>query len=35
LAHMVLSIALFVASTCASYVRLTSRFARRLHIINV
>src|SRR5215207_6242292 len=31
-AHMVLSIAQAVASTSASYVRLTSRFARRLHI---
>src|SRR5215210_5184575 len=32
LAHMVLSIAPAVASTSESYVRLTSRFARRLHI---
>src|ERR671912_645694 len=31
-AHMVLSIAQAVASTSATYVRLTSRFARRLHI---
>jgi hypothetical protein len=34
-AHMVLSIAQAVASTSASYLRLTSRFARRLHIINI
>src|ERR671910_1031655 len=35
LAHIVPSIAPEVASTSASYLRLTSRFARRLHIINV
>jgi beta-lactamase superfamily II metal-dependent hydrolase len=34
-AYMVLSKAPFVASTSASYVRLTSRFARRLHILKV
>ena len=34
-ADMVLSIAPFLASTSTSYVRLTSRFARHLHIINV
>jgi competence protein ComEC len=32
---MVLSIAPFVASTSVSYVRLTSSFARRLHILKV
>jgi hypothetical protein len=34
-AHMVLSIAPFVASTSVYYVRLTSKLARCLHIINV
>jgi hypothetical protein len=35
LAHMVLSSGQAVASTCATYVRLTSRFARPLHVINI